>query len=153
MGDRADSISRGRMDGAVGRALAELGAVPAPDQKAVGRVSAALEDFLDRTGRSAESLDDLMLGRLALVALDPGGDAWMDRAGLLGSDSCGYPVEGGYYDVSSDLGSHPLVVSTPDLKDRVLARLQQEWADGYVLTGSASSELPWRDYVAAAAHQ
>ena len=67
----------------------------------------------------------------------------MDPAGLLDGDSCGYPVTGGYYDVKSDLGSLPRR-ERPAVRDRVMARLVQEWADDYVLTGRARLDRPWQ---------
>ena len=95
-------------------------------------------------------LDERARARLAQVVADPAGESWMDDAGLLEGDSCGYPVTGGYYDVKSDLAALP-AANDPAVRDRVLARLTQEWADDYVLTGRARLDHPWTDYVEQAA--
>ena len=95
-------------------------------------------------------LDERARARLSQVVADPTGEAWMDAAGLLEGDSCGYPVTGGYYDVKSDLAALP-AASDPAVRDRVLARLTQEWADDYVLTGRARLDHPWTSYVEQAA--
>jgi len=93
-------------------------------------------------------LDDRARARLAEVLADPSGESWMEPAGLLDGDSCGYPVEGGYYDVKSDLGAAP-ATADPAVRDRVLAHLRQDWADDYVLTGRARLDRPWQGYVEA----
>lgn len=89
-------------------------------------------------------LDERARGRLAEVLADPDGEVWMERAGLLDGDSCGYPVTGGYYDVKSDLGA---ATTDPAAQDRVLAALRQDWADDYVLTGRARLDRPWREHL------
>ena len=94
------------------------------------------------------ALDARARARLATVLADPTGEAWMDAAGLLDGDSCGYPVTGGLYDVKSDLGALPAVAADPGLRDQVMARLIQEWSDDYVLTGHARLDRPWQSYVA-----
>lgn len=108
--------------------------------------SALLARHPDMTG----GLDDRALSRLADVLADPAGGSWMDPAGLLDGDSCGYPVAGGFYDVKGDLGSLP-AASDPDVRDQVMDRLVREWADDYVLTGRARLDRPWQSYVAGAA--
>ncbi len=70
----------------------------------------------------------------------------MEAAGLLDSDSCGYPVAGGLADVRSDLAAlHDAL--DPGIRGRVMERLQREWADDYVLTGRARLDRPWMTYV------
>lgn len=96
----------------------------------------------------APALDDRARARLAEVLADPSGESWMEPAGLLDGDSCGYPVEGGYYDVKSDLGAGP-ATADPAVRDAVLARLRQDWADDYVLTGRARLDRSWQGYVEA----
>jgi hypothetical protein len=88
------------------------------------------------------ALDQRARSRLAEVLDDPSGQSWMEPAGLLDGDSCGYPVEGGYYDVRSDLGANP-ATADPEVREAVLAQLVQEWADDYVLTGRARLDRSW----------
>jgi hypothetical protein len=106
----------------------------------------ATSALLARHPEVTGGLDDRARARLAEVLADPSGEAWMDPAGLLDGDSCGYPVTGGFYDVKSDLGSLP-AASDPVVRDRVMAQLLQEWADDYVLTGRARLDRPWQSYV------
>jgi hypothetical protein len=68
-------------------------------------LDAAASELLARHPEVAGALDVRALARLAEVVADPAGESWMDPAGLLDGDSCGYPVTGGYYDVKSDLAS------------------------------------------------
>jgi hypothetical protein len=91
-------------------------------------------------------LDDRARSRLTEVLADPEGESWMDPAGLLDGDSCGYPVTGGLYDVKSDLGSLP-AASDPAVRAQVMSRLVTEWSDDYVLTGRARLDRPWQSYV------
>ena len=116
--------------------------VPAPDLDAAMAALAARHPEVD------SGLDDRARARLAAVLADPAGESWMDGAGLLDGDSCGYPVTGGLYDVKSDLGALPAVAADPGVRDRVMARLTQEWSDDYVLTGRARLDRPWQSYVA-----
>ena len=97
--------------------------------------------------RPGATLDQRARARLAEVLADPAGQAWMEAAGLLDGDSCGYPVEGGFYDVKAELGAMPGVDAVA--RDQVMARLRQEWADDYVLTGRAALDRPWRTFVPA----
>lgn len=110
-------------------------------------VAEALAALARRRPEAAAGLDARALARLKAVVADPGGRAWMEPAGLLGSDSCGYPVAGGYQDVLGDLGALPIVAQRPEVGERVMERLVQEWADDYVLTGEARLDRPWRSYV------
>lgn len=112
-------------------------------------LDAAVSELLARHPEVTGGLDDRARARLAEVLTDPAGESWMDPAGLLDGDSCGYPVTGGFYDVKSDLGSLP-AASDPAVRDRVMARLVQEWADDYVLTGRARLDRPWHSYVGGA---
>jgi hypothetical protein len=111
--------------------------------ESLDRVAAEL---LARHPEVAGDLDERARARLAEVLADPAGESWMDPAGLLDGDSCGYPVTGGFYDVKSDLGSLP-AASDPAVRDQVMARLVQEWSDDYVLTGRARLDRPWQSYV------
>lgn len=88
-------------------------------------------------------LDPLARQRLAQVAADPTGEAWLGAAGLLATDSCGYPVEGGYYDVKSELAAAPAGTA-----ERALQRALRLWAEDYVTTGSARLDRPWREFLA-----
>ncbi|MCU0301601.1 MAG: hypothetical protein MUF35_08370 [Candidatus Nanopelagicales bacterium] len=90
----------------------------------------------------ADDLDARALARLGEVLADPSGTAWMESAGLLDGDSCGYPVEGGFYDVKSDLAAAGELDETA--RSGVLDRVRQAWADDYVLTGRARLDRPWR---------
>lgn len=103
----------------------------------------ALEALLQR--RPDATLDARARSRLAEVLADPEGETWMESAGLLDGDSCGYPVEGGYWDVKGDLDA------APDLDEatraRVLSALVQEWADDYVAGGRANLDRKWRSYL------
>ena len=107
----------------------------------------ALAALLARHPEVTGGLDDRARARLAEVLADPTRTVWMDPAGLLDGDSCGYPVTGGFYDVKSDLGSLP-AASDPAVRDRVMDQLVREWADDYVLTGRARLDRPWQSYVA-----
>jgi hypothetical protein len=112
-------------------------------------LAAAVEALVGRHPDAAGRLDRRARARLAEVLADPDGESWMEPAGLLDGDSCGYPVTGGFYDVKSDLGSLP-AASDAAVRDRVMARLVQEWADDYVLTGRARLDRTWQSYVGAA---
>ena len=105
----------------------------------------AATDLLARHPEAPAPLAGLALDRLAQVVGDPTGQVWMDRAGLLDTDSCGYPVEGGLPDVRSDLAT----AVDPATAERVLGRLQQLWVDDYVLTGRARRDRRWQDLVEA----
>jgi len=109
-------------------------------------LEAAASALLARNPEVAGRLDDRALARLEEVVADPVGESWMDPAGLLDGDSCGYSVTGGFYDVTSDLASLP-AASDPAVREQVMARLVQEWADDYVLTGRARLDRPWQTYV------
>jgi hypothetical protein len=100
----------------------------------------------DLAARHSEAiaLDDAARARLAEVLADPQGQGWMERAGLLDGDSCGYPVSGGYYDVKSDVAA-----ADPAAADRVMAGLRQAWAEDYVLTGRARLDRPWQAHTEA----
>lgn len=117
----------------------------ATDQRSA--LEAALTALVQRRPEAAGGLDARAVARLWAVTADPEGQTWMDAAGLLGTDSCGYPVAGGYQDVRGDLGALPIVAQHPEVRDQVMARLVQEWADDYVLTGDARLDRPWRSYV------
>ncbi len=97
-------------------------------------------DLLD-TDRG--ELDPLARKRLAQVAADPNGEAWLEAAGLLATDSCGYPVEGGYYDVKSELAA----AAEPDRAAQALQRLLRQWAEDYVTSGSARLDRAWREFL------
>jgi hypothetical protein len=109
-------------------------------------LAAAIEALAGRHPEAAGRLDGRARARLAEVLADPDGESWMEPAGLLDGDSCGYPVAGGLHDVRGDLAALP-AASDPAVQERVLARLRQEWADDYVLTGRARLDRPWRTYV------
>lgn len=113
------------------------------DQSLEAEASVLLARHPEVTG----GLDERARARLAEVLADPTGESWMDPAGLLDGDSCGYPVTGGFYDVKSDLGSLP-AASDPAVRDAVMAQLVREWADDYVLTGRARLDRPWQSYLA-----
>ncbi len=106
----------------------------------------AAAELLARHPELTSGLDEPASARLAEVVADPTGESWMEAAGLMDGDSCGYPVTGGFYDVKSDLSAHP-AASDPEVGERVLKRMIQEWADDYVLTGSARLDRPWVTYV------
>lgn len=106
----------------------------------------AVAELLARHPEVSGGLDERALSRLAEVLADPSGQSWMDPAGLLDGDSCGYPVTGGFYDVKSDLGSLP-AASDSAVREQVMARLVAEWADDYVLAGRARLDRPWQTYV------
>jgi hypothetical protein len=105
-------------------------------------------DALRARRPGSPALDDRARARLAEVLADPSGESWMEPAGLLDGDSCGYPVEGGFYDVKGDLGAAP-ATADPAVRDSVLARLRQDWADDYVLTGRARLDRAWQGYLEA----
>ena len=107
----------------------------------------ALADLLDR--RPGSAIDDRARARLTEVLADPDGQAWMESAGLLDGDSCGYPVEGGYYDTKSELAAAP--GSSEQARAGALAGLVQAWADDYVLTGRARLDRSWREALVDAA--
>ena len=111
-------------------------------------VDAAAAALVARHPEVGAGLDDRARARLATVLADPAGESWMDAAGLLDGDSCGYPVTGGLYDVKSDLGALPAAAADPGLREQVIARLMQEWSDDFVLTGRARLDRPWQSYVA-----
>ncbi len=96
-------------------------------------------------------LDHRARQRLAEVVDDPEGHGWMESAGLMATDSCGYPVEGGFYDRRDQLGSLPEAAADPGFVDAVMARIIRDWADDYVLTGQARLDRPWHDYLEAEA--
>jgi hypothetical protein len=79
------------------------------------------------------------------VVADPTGDAWLREAGLLDVDMCGYPVTGSLHDVRAELASAPGL--DPGARELILARLRQDWADDYVLTGRARLDRHWQAYV------
>lgn len=112
------------------------------DESLEAAVSALLARHPELTG----GLDERSRTRLAEVLADPAGESWMDPAGLLDGDSCGYPVTGGFYDVKSDLASLP-AASDPAVREQVMDRLVQEWSDDYVLGGRARLDRPWQTYV------
>lgn len=107
---------------------------------------AAVSALLGRHPEVTGGLDERARARLAEVLADPAGESWMDPAGLMDGDSCGYPVTGGFYDVKGDLASLP-AASDPAVREHVMARLVQEWSDDYVLTGRARLDRPWLTYV------
>lgn len=109
-------------------------------------LEAAIEALLVRRPDATDQLDQRARARLAEVLADPAGQGWMESAGLLDGDSCGYPVSGGLVDVTGDLGVLP-GAGDPEVRDRLLARLTQEWADDYVLCGRARLDRPWRTYL------
>ena len=55
-------------------------------------LDAAASALLARHPEATGGLDDRARARLAEVLADPSGESWMDPAGLLDGDSCGYPV-------------------------------------------------------------
>lgn len=89
-------------------------------------------------------LDERARARLAEVLADPAGTTWMESAGLLDGDSCGYPVTGGYYDTKDELA---VATADPQVQEQALAGLVQAWADDYVLTGRARLDRPCREYL------
>ena len=89
-------------------------------------------------------LDERALARLAEVVADPNGTSWMEGAGLLDGDSCGYPMAGGYYDSKDEIAAGS---RDPAVQERVLASLVAAWADDFVLTGRARLDRSWRDYL------
>ena len=109
-------------------------------------LQAAAAALLARHPELTGGLDQRARARLAEVVADPADESWMAAAGLMDGDSCGYPVTGGFYDVKSDLSALP-AASDPAVRERVLTRLTEEWADDYVLTGSARLDRPWASYV------
>jgi hypothetical protein len=54
-------------------------------------LDAAVTQLLARHPEVAGGLDARARARLAEVLADPAGESWMDPAGLLDGDSCGYP--------------------------------------------------------------
>lgn len=107
-------------------------------------LAAALAALVARHPQAAQALDDRARARLAEVVAAPDGEGWMERAGLLDGDSCGYPVTGGYYDVKSDVAA---ATADPAAQDRVLAEMRRQWADDYVLTGRARLDRPWQEHL------
>ena len=104
-------------------------------------LESALAALVER--RPGSAVDDRVRARLAEVLADPDGQAWMESAGLLEGDSCGYPVEGGYYDTKSELAAAP---GTDDaIRARALEHLTRDWADDYALTGRARLDRSWRE--------
>lgn len=110
-------------------------------------LEAAASALLARHPEVTGGLDERSRARLAEVLADPAGESWMDPAGLMDGDSCGYPVTGGFHDVKSDLASLP-AASDPAVRAQVMDRLVQEWSDDYVLSGRARLDRPWQTYVA-----
>ncbi len=106
----------------------------------------AAEQVLARNPDVPSPLDQRALERLAQVVADPSGESWMEAAGLLDTDSCGYPVAGGLFDVRSDLAALS-AARDPGSQSKVMDRLLREWADDYVLTGRARLDRPWTMYV------
>lgn len=106
--------------------------------------------LLARRPEAGGRLDARAIARLAEVSADPDGRAWMEAAGLMAADSCGYPVAGGYFDTRSDVSADPRAVAHPEIVDAVMAGLVQQWADDYVLTGRARLDRPWQPLVEAA---
>jgi hypothetical protein len=104
----------------------------------------ALAALLHRHPEVPGDLDERARARLAEVLADPDGQGWMESAGLLDGDSCGYPVTGGYYDVKSDVAA---ATADPAAQDRVLGDLRRDWADDYVLTGRARLDRSWREHL------
>lgn len=102
--------------------------------------------LLERNPGRARELDARARARLAQVLADPAGHLWMEAAGLMDSDSCGYPVTGGLADVRGDLAALP-AARDESVRHQVLDRLTREWADDYVLTGRARLDRPWQTYV------
>jgi hypothetical protein len=166
-------VSAGQLTGAVGdqsQQPADAAAIASPDQvraavlrmlqasdpsaadspqrlaEAVATVTETLTWFAGRHPGSAP-LDPPALGRLANYALDPRGQGWADAAGLLSSDSCGYPVAGGLYDVQGDVAASPLARANPGAAEAVMDQLRAEWADDYITTGSANLERSWQEYL------
>lgn len=89
------------------------------------------------------ALDEAALVRLAHLAR--GGNDWMDRAGLLTTDSCGYPEAGGFYDTSSDLLA--AVGGDAARRDEALGRITRDWARDYVTAGRARRDRGIREYL------
>lgn len=112
-------------------------------------LESALAALLAR--RPGSAVDDRARTRLSEVLADPDGQAWMESAGLLDGDSCGYPVEGGYYDTKSELAAAPGTDETT--RADALRHLAQAWADDYVLTGRARLDRSWREALVDAAPQ
>lgn len=106
-----------------------------------------LAGLVARRPEAAGGLDAAALARLAVVVADPTGATWMEPAGLLDTDSCGYPVAGGPADVRGDLRALPAAAEDAGLVDRVMGRLVQEWADDYVLTGRARLDHRWQEHL------
>lgn len=131
---------------AVGNARAQVPNAPDADA-ALALVTEALAGYSARHPEATE-LDNFQVLRLAIHALDGEGQYWMDQAGLLATDSCGYPVSGGFYDVNSDLSATPVVAAQPAVGELVRQQLLAQWADSYIATGSSDLGLPWRDYLA-----
>lgn len=143
----------GELDAAVRRVCAESGGALDP-----ARAHAAAVAELDAYGRrhpDSPALDRFQLTRLATYAADPMGEGWQEQAGLLGTDSCGYPVAGGMFDVRSDMAASPLAVGHPGATELALAALRVSWADDYIQTGSARLDRGWQEplSVALAAEQ
>lgn len=153
MPDQVDATDRGNAsDEAVAAAVRRVYPTivsAIPQDEAVPAVLAAVADFR-RDHPDAPAADPLLLTRIATVALDPSGAAWQEAAGLLDTDSCGYPVAGGLNDVRSDLAAHPLASANPQLSEAVLARLREQWLADYLQTGSADLARPWQEYLSQA---
>ncbi len=115
--------------------------------RSVEEIDDLVAELMRRRPDIPATLDARARARLAQVADDPQGQGWMEAAGLLATDSCGYPVEGGYYDTRSEIGARPEAAADPDLVDTVMARLIRDWADDYVLTGRARLDRPAGDYL------
>jgi hypothetical protein len=119
----------------------------APDEATATELVAARMAQYVAANPDATILDPRQLHRLVLWALDPDGMTWMAQAGLLATDSCGYPVAGGYYEVSADLAAEPVAVAHPDAVAPVMGRAAANWGISFVRTGAADLELPWREYL------
>jgi hypothetical protein len=108
-------------------------------------LTAAATALRARRAEAPDPLDARCTARLAAVVADPTGDAWLREAGLLDVDMCGYPVTGSLHDVRSEVASAPGLDSSG--REQILARLRQDWADDYVLTGRARLDRRWQAYV------
>lgn len=117
-----------------------------PQETGDDHLDQAVRRLLERNPGRARELDARARARLAQVLADPAGQSWMEAAGLMDSDSCGYPVTGGLADVRSDLAALP-AARDEAVRRQVLDRLTREWADDYVLTGRARLDRPWTTYV------
>lgn len=113
------------------------------DSRDSGEVVTAMLHRSQELGIAPEELDDAALVRLAHVA--KGGNDWMDRAGLLTTDSCGYPEAGGYYETSSDLLA--ALGGDAALRDQALETATRDWALDYITNGQARRDRGIAPYV------